>query len=405
MTWRRRLSRAWIAVVLAVSGCMAGPSLTPALPPDTAAPRSTTAAGPAPAREESADVARSQKPEGGTAGPTSPICLISLPVDRPAEATHAHPAVIIRAVVNGEPIFDEEVQIVAMSELAANPSQADHDKILREALEQLIDREVLLQDALSRLERAGPQGQKMLQKLREVGDQEFEKRWLKPMMKAKKIDSQEEFAASMRQHNLSLEAMRRWWTRNFMAREYVLSRIEPHITRIGHLEIADYYATHSEEFTQPDSVTWKDIFIDATQHASRAAAREFAESLARRVHQGEDIAKLSWEFDNGTSGRFRKGDGQGRKRGEIFPREAEPVLFRIKEGDVEVVERGRGYHVIQLVKRQVAGPIPFNETVQKDIHNKLRMAVYTQERERILKELKRKAVIDPPVRSAANQKP
>jgi parvulin-like peptidyl-prolyl isomerase len=384
---------------------MAGPSLTPALPPDAAASRSAPATGPATAREETADVARSQKPEGTATAPNSPVCLISLPVDRPAEAAHAHPAVIIRAVVNGEPIFDEEVQIVAMGELAAASTQADHDKIMREALEQLIDREVLLQDAISHLDRAGPQGKKMLEKLKEIADQEFEKKWLRPMMKSKKIDSQEELAAAMRQHNLSLEVMKRWWTRNFMAREYTLSRIEQHINRIGHLEIADYYASHSEEFTQPDSVTWKDIFIDATRHPSRAAAREFAESLARRVRQGEDFAKLSWEFDNGTSGRFRKGDGHGHKRGEIFPPEAEPVLFRMKEGDVEIVERGRGFHVIRLEKRQVAGPIPFNETVQKEIHNKLRMVVFMQERERILKELKRKAVIDSPMRSAAGQKP
>jgi hypothetical protein len=77
----------------------------------------------------------------------------------------------------------------------------------------------------------------------------------------------------------------------------------------------------------------------------------------------------------------------------------------MKEGDIEIVERGRGFHVLQLVKRQVAGPIPFNETVQKEILNKLRTTVFTQERERIVKELKRKAVIDPPVRSAAGQKP
>ncbi len=336
--------------------------------------------------------------------PSPPICLISLPVDQPKEAAYAHPAVIIRAVLNGEPIFDEEVQFVAQG-LSAGAPTADHDKLLRKALENIIDREVLLQDAIRQLERAGPQGQKMLEKLKEIAEQDFEKHWLKPQLKAKKVESQEELAALFRQAGVSMDVVRRWCTRNFMAKEYLLNRIELHINRIGHLELADYYASHSEEFTQPDSVTWKDMFIDATRHASRADARVFAESLVRRVRQGEDFAKLSWEFDNGTSGRFRKGDGQGHKRGEIFPREAEPVLFRMKEGDIEIIERGRGFHVIQLVKRQVAGPIPFNETVQKEIQNKLKMAVYLQERERLIKKLKSKAVIDSPMRSAANQKP
>jgi len=145
---------------------------------------------------------------------------------------------------------------------------------------------------------------------------------------------------------------------------------------------------------QPDSVDWQDIFIDAGRHASPAAAREFAESLVQRVRQGEDFAKLSSEFDNGESGRFRKGAGQGHKRGEIFPPEAEPLLFDMHEGDMKIVECPHGFHVIRLVKRQYAGPIPFDAKVQKEIHDKIRNLVFQRERDSIVKDLKRKAVID-----------
>ena len=67
--------------------------------------------------------------------------------------------------------------------------------------------------------------------------------------------------------------------------------------------------------------------IDAGQHASRAAARQFAESLLLRIRQGEDFAKLSWEFDNGTSGRYRKGEGASRLDVLAAPARAQPVLF------------------------------------------------------------------------------
>ncbi len=379
MTWRGRLARAWVAVVLTACGCMARPSALPVLPP--AAP----------------EVARSQKPDTARANPAA-VCLIELPIQPPAEASHASPTATICAVVNGEPILDEEVRSSCYQQLHAARTLKEQQEILKQALEQLIDREVLLQDALAKLERGGKQGAAFIAKLREAADQDFEKRWLRPIMKQNHVESTEEFSRFMRQHDMSLEVMRRWWQRNYMAMQYIHSRVEPHISRIGHTDIADYYTSHADEFTQPDSVHWQDLFIDATQHASRADARRFAESLLTRVRQGEDFATLSYEFDNGTSGRFRKGDGQGRKRGEIFPPEAEPILFGMHDGDLQLIERPRGFHVLRLVKRDYAGPIPFDDKVQKEIRDKLRNIVFQREMKGIVADLKRKAVIDPPVR-------
>jgi parvulin-like peptidyl-prolyl isomerase len=391
MTWRGRLAQAWGIAALMACGCMSTPSPLSALPPVTPPAAVATTR-----RDETPDVARGQKPEAGRT--STAVCLIGLPVEQPAEASHASPAATIRAVVNGEPILDEEVRVSCFQQLAGARTSAEEQEVLKQALEQLIDREVLLQDAIAKLERGGPQGKKFLEKLKEVANEEFEKRWLRPIMKQNHIDSREDFAAMMQKAGISLEVMRRWWGRNFMAIEYLRSRVEPHISRIGHTEIADYYNSHSDEFTQPDSVDWQDIFIDATQHSSRAAARRFAESLVERVRQGEDFAKLSKEYDNGTSGRFQNGDGKGHKHGEVFPVEAEPVLFRMKEGDIEIVERPRGFDLVRLVKRQVAGPIPFDGKVQKEIRDKLRQQVFQREMKGIVTELKRKAVIDAPVR-------
>jgi parvulin-like peptidyl-prolyl isomerase len=395
MTWRGRLARAWIAAAVTICGCVAGPPPSATVPPGAAAPAPTSAAVvPAASRDEGADVARSQKPDLAVARTNSAIGLLGLPVNRPAEASQARPTATILAVVNGEPILDEEVKLACYRELAAARTAKEQQEIIKDALKQVIDREIVLQDALAKLERGGPQGAKFIEKLKEEANLEFEKRWLRPTMKEAKINSVDEFARYMREHQMSLDAMRRLFQRNFMAMQYLLSRIQPHLSRIGHIEIAEYYNSHREEFTQPDSVQWQDIYIDASRHASRAAAREFADSLARRARQGEDFAKLSAEFDNGTSGRFRKGDGQGHKHGEIFPREAEPILFQMHDGDIQIVERPRGFHVVRLVKRDHAGPIPFDGKVQKEIHDKLRNVVYQRERDVIVKELKRKAVID-----------
>lgn len=387
MTWRGRLVRAWVAAALTACGCVAKPSPLSALPP--VAP---VAAVP-PARQDNPEVARSQKPEGAGHADTA-VCLIGLPVDRPAESSHAHPATTICAVVNGEPILAEEVGMSCMQQMMVARTPKERQEVFKAARDQIIDREILLQDAFTKLERGGKQGTAFLHKLQEIAHEEFDKRWLKPLMKHNHIESPEEFTTFMRRNGMSLEVMRRWWERNFMAMEYLHSRVEPHISRIGHTEIADYYSSHIEEFTQSDSVQWQDIFIDAGQHASRGDARRFTDSLVQRIRQGEDFAKLSYEFDNGTSGRYRKGEGEGRKRGEIRPHEAETTLFEMHDRDIQVIERARGFHIVRLVKREHAGPIPFDGKVQKEIRDKLRNVVFQRERDSIVKELKRKAVID-----------
>ncbi len=270
----------------------------------------------------------------------------------------------------------------------------ERQEIVKQALEVLIDRELLLQDATTKLQRGGKQGEAFLKKIYEMAAEEFDKRMLKPLLKEKHVANRHELAELMREQGLSLDMMRRWWERNWMAQNYLYSILERHTSRIGHTEISEYYNSHRDEFTQPDSVDWQDIFLDATRHASREAARQFAEALLRRVRQGEDFAKLSAEFDNGESGRFRHGAGQGHKRGEIFPHEAEPLLFRLNEGDMDIVDCPRGFHLVRLVKRQNAGPIPFDAKVQKEITDKLKMTVFLREKDSIVKELKRKAVID-----------
>jgi parvulin-like peptidyl-prolyl isomerase len=385
MSWRDRLALVWVTTALTACGCLTKASTLSSLPPIPAPPPSAPATG---------QVTRSQKPDA-VKPPSPAVCrLISMPVDRPAEVAHGNPTASIRAVVNGELILEEELRIACMQDMMAARSTKEREAVLRQGLETLIEREILLQDAIGKLQRGGKQGEAFLKKIREVATEEFDKRWLRPMLKAKHLDSRTQLATAMEQSGLSLEVMRRWWERNFMASEYLRSRVEPQITRIGHEDILNYYDNHRDEYTQPDSVDWQDIFLDVTRHASRDAARRFAESLVQRVRQGDDFAKLSHEFDNGESGQFRKGAGQGHKHGEIFPHEAEEKLFQMHEGDIEIVECSRGFHIVHLQKRQQAGPIPFDAKVQKEIRDKLRMTVYLREKESIVRDLKRKAVID-----------
>src|SRR5262249_59709513 len=94
-------------------------------------------------------------------------------------------------------------------------------------------------------------------------------------------------------------------------------------------------------------------------------------------------------------GRSHEGVGWGRHQGEIRPPEAEPFLFKMHDGEVELVEVPSGIHIIRLVHREHAGKKPFSdETVQNQIRDKLRNEMGNREIKRILAELKRRAVIE-----------
>ena len=66
----------------------------------------------------------------------------------------------------------------------------------------------------------------------------------------------------------------------------------------------------------------------------------------------------------------------------------------MRDGDVgPILDISTGVHVFRLVKRTYAGQMPFDEKVQAQIKNKLKREVWERERERIIRELTAKAVI------------
>jgi parvulin-like peptidyl-prolyl isomerase len=297
----------------------------------------------------------------------------------------------IRATVNGEAILDEEVYAAAFQQLVGVKSEKEKQEILDAKLQEIIDREVILQDASAKL--GGRKEGQIIRELRNYASKEFERQWLHRMMRQWKIDDLDQFDKFMRDNGMPLEAMRRQWERNFISMEYVRSRIEPTLNKIGHLEVAEYYEKHPKEFRIEDSLIWQDLFVAKARHASPEAARQFADVLLTRIRKGEDFYRLSRQFDNGDSCLRENAEGIGRKRGEIKPVEAEGVLWAMKPGQAALIELPHGYHIVKLKERQYAGPKPFDDKVQKEIKDKLKNQIFMTEMKRMVNELKRKAQI------------
>jgi parvulin-like peptidyl-prolyl isomerase len=306
-----------------------------------------------------------------------------------------------RALVNGVPILDDEVTQAALPSLVslspASPTyESDVKKIKAAALEALIERELLVQEAKKGLVKANRKD--VLEKVDEEADAQLE-HTLKQLRATFPTD--EAFRKFLQERGTSPEEMKRQKRRQYLAEQYLHESVRRQVDRAtGHQEVYDYYRAHPEEFQRADSVQWQDIFIDAgntKKYATRADAYRTAQELQARAKAGgtEDFVRLCQQYDDGLNKTRKGAAGFGTRRQDISPPEAAPVLFRMSDGDVgPIVSVPAGYHVLRLVKRTHAGMAPFDDEVQKAIRDKLRNEVYAREQKRFLDELKQSAHIE-----------
>jgi hypothetical protein len=382
MLWRRHTQ--WLAVSvfscqLVLGGCRAAER--PAI--DGYSPDFTTLLK-LPGSE--AAVARGQQP------PQPPVkSLLELGPESPGNRDTR--TARIRATVNGEAILDEEVTAAAMQGLLTARTEAEKAEVMNQKLTEIIERELLMQDAIARLSKRG--GMRFYQELEKVAEREFEKQWLHRLMRANHITDLDTFTRMLRDQGMPVDLVRRQWVRNFIAMEYLRTRVEPQLNKIGHKEVEEYYEKNRDDFKVEDKVVWQDIFIANVRHPTPAAARQFAEVLMERIRKGEDFVKLAKEFDNGDSSLRENAEGIGNKRGEILPREAEQQLFQLKDGQLgPLIELETGFHISRLTKRTYAGRTPFDDRTQKQIREKLKGVVFQQEMRKVINELKRSAIIE-----------
>ena len=385
MDWRGPLASAVLGISLVAVGCEGDGMFM--CPTDLSLLSEIKAAGLGETLE-----ARAQAPD-----PEKPVVVTTL--QKPTtEKTVGVTAARVRAIVNGEAILDEELRAIAFPVLRGleglpEPERSKRQtEVLSLSLNTLIEREVVLQDAMVLLKKPG--NEKNYDKFKEMTEKEFDKGWLRPVKEQLKLKTDDDLKVFLKGQGTSFEMQKRLWTRNYMKEQYLQQRVFPTVDiKLGHPQIVDYYEKHPEQFKIEDEVQWQELFIAMAKYTSREAPKRWAEQLAQRMRQGEDFAKLSEQYDDGDS-RYRKGEGIGRKHGEIKPPEVEATLFSLKEGDIAILEQPSGFRIVRVLKRQVAGLKPFDEKTQKLIKDKIRGEIMERETKRMVVELKRDAVIE-----------
>ena len=341
-------------------------------------------------------VARAQAPEREPPALVKPVSFRNdgAPPNLSDPLTAAPARVMAR--VNGQPILVEEVRGIAADYLMMIHQQAPQAQwaqleaeVLSKALNEMIDRELLIQDAEKRVPK------KQLQKVEEIADKEFDSDLRKRKFKAG-IKSDEEFRIRLEKQGQSLAEMRRQFRRDFVSIEFLKNLIMDKINEISREDMLEYYRKNPKEFEKKETVIWQYIFIDADRFPTQIAARKHAESVLAKVQsirRDDEMEALALAYSNEPAKDYRKGMGEGTVRGEIRPADVEDVVFRLLPGQSFLMDTPRGFHIVRVVDHQPGGKQSF-EQVSLQIRDKLRNIKFTEERKRIIEDLRSVATLE-----------
>lgn len=340
-------------------------------------------------------------------------------IDAPQEgksqlATQPLSGVMVR--VNGVPILELEVRSIARwmledylqrvrpaslnDENERRAIEAEVSRYLPEVVRQVIDRELLYQEAEKRVP---PRGMELVRK---AAQQEIDKQ-LRRRRQQLGLRSEDELREYLERQNISLEMLRRQVERSLIADEYLRTLVRPKLEQIDRAQLWDYYQRNLKKFQRPERVEWQYIFISAREGArylqpgeapnpSKARAQaEMVYALVQQVKTAEEFVRIAEQYSDGPS---RNGEGEGHDLASIRPAEIAELVWKTPSGQVGPLvpaQDGRGYHIFRVNKHESARIVPFEEAcleIRRELQNQILLA----ERERILRELRAKAHIEYP---------
>ena len=217
------------------------------------------------------------------------------------------------------------------------------------------------------------------------------------------ITTDGEFQQALAGENMTMAELRR-----SLERQMLISRVQQ-VEVFGNFSVTEeeqraYYQAHLDEFTDPPTVTLREILLEVPDAAPAAGgqaafnvaqderAKERMEAVRARIEAGEDFAVVAGEVSEAAS-RANGGLVGPLNRDDLAPAFVD-ALSRLQPGELSGVMRTpRGYHLIRLETASVAQPKPFGD-VQSSIAEKIFNGRRVQEVDKYLLRLRSQAIID-----------
>jgi peptidyl-prolyl cis-trans isomerase D len=155
---------------------------------------------------------------------------------------------------------------------------------------------------------------------------------------------------------------------------YLLFDAQAYASRVSveDAEIQAYYDAHPEEFSSPKTVEARHILIKVAADADPETvekARQRAEEIRKMALDGEDFAELAKQYSEGPT--KDRGGYLGAFQKEQMVKPFSDAAFAMEAGDIsEPVRTDFGWHVIKVEKINAAGTTPL-EAARKQIRLKI----------------------------------
>jgi peptidyl-prolyl cis-trans isomerase SurA len=310
-------------------------------------------------------------------------------------ATRAEVIEQILVKVNGEILTKTDLetrQVAALRQLGqqpdmkTDPSDAQLRKMLDDVTPQLL---VNVVDEMLLVQRGKELGYTM-------GNEQFQS-ILDSIKKDNNIESDEQFQAALKQENMTLTDLRR-----NLERQMIVSRVQQNEV-LGKLGVSDdearkYYDAHIGEFTSPQTITLREIFVSipgdgVTLNVGRdEETRAKADQIRARAHAGESFEKLAADFSDAPS---RANAGLiGPLNLNDLSTDVRKLVEPMKAGDVTAVLRSnKGYQILKLESISAAEILPFDKA-REDISNRVFTEKRNEEFQKYLVKLRSQAIIE-----------
>ena len=274
--------------------------------------------------------------------------------------------------VNGE-IFtksdleDRQVQALRQMgqtvDLKANPSDAQLRKMLDEITPDLI---VNVVDEMLVVQRGRELGYR-------ITDEQFNG-YIDNIKKESKIETEEQFQAALKQENMTLADLRK-----NIEKTAIVSRVQQNEV-VGKVAVSEeearkYYDEHTKEFTSPQEITLREIFVTVPGDGATInvgldeEARAKIDEVRGRALKGESFEKLAADLSDAPS---RANAGLiGPLNLNDLSDDLQKLVGTMKAGDItQVLRAQRGYQILKLEKSTTAETLPF-EKAREQIGDKV----------------------------------
>lgn len=292
-----------------------------------------------------------------------------------AQAASVQPPATVNGVAISQKALEREVQaLIPQASYHATVSDAKKKELEKEALGNLINKELLYQYATK-------EGFVVS---------------LKEMLKAEKNIIQSAGGQKMFEQVLKRNSMSMAEFRSNLEVELAVEKLyKAKVERVfSDDELKAYYNKYRYKFKEPEKIDVKMIYTrnDPEIKNGGKIARDRANEAMGKLKQGEDFGVVASVYSNDMT--RIKGGGLGMiHKGRIPNAKAENVAFSLKKGEIsDIVETDIGCFIFLVNDRKEALQLPFKKVKEK-LRSELKENREKTKMELILKRLKREAKI------------